>query len=265
MAITNNIPQFDLSKTNLGEAPVDGFKANTLVKSEEVNKAIYDCSLSITALIKALNNTYGGFAAGVIDSSKSVDDIANTLSLILGLGVEDATIENSNGEQKVNAYRLKYNGMPLLLDNINGYGFESFLIQRKNFVCATLDTFNKHFINRLIPITAFYLVENGVDMMVKNIDGKEIRFVASGGDIYPMYKSLIKVKDGNQYQYWFNGRIINGNTWVNTILLRGDDNGYIDNNDWESCIIPCPLTGDPVPGHIYIVGMDPSIMDNGKM
>lgn len=263
MAITNKIPQFDKSKTNLGEAPADGFKANTLVKSEEVNKAIYDCSLSITALIKALNNTYGEFAASnrQIDSSQSVDEIANTLSLILGLGVENAKIENVNGEQKVNAYRLKYSGMPLSLDTINGYGFESFLIQRKNFVCATLKTFNDHFINRIIPITAFYLVEKDVNIRVKNIDNKEISFIASQGDIYPMYKSLIKVKNGDQYQYWFNARLINNSTWVNTILLRGDDNGTLDNNDWESCIIPCPLTA----GHIYIVGIDPSIMDNGKM
>ena len=258
MAITNKIPQFDKSKTNLGEAPVDGFKANTLVKSEEVNKAIYDCSLSITALIKALNNTYGGLLASnrQIDSSQSVDEIANTLSLILGLGVENPKIENVNGEQKVNAYRLKYSGMPLSLDNINGYGFESFLIKRKNFVYATLDTFNRHFINRLIPITAFYLVENNdVNIRVNNIDGKEISFIASKGDIYPMYKSLIR--DGDQY--WFNMRIINNSTYVNTILLRGDDNGTLDNNDWESCIIPCPLTQ----GTIYVVGIDPSIMDNG--
>lgn len=259
MAITNNIPQFDKSKTNLGDTPVDGFKANTLVKSEEVNKAIYDCSLSITALIKALNNTYGGLLASnrQIDSSQSVDEIANTLSLILGLSVENAKIENVNGGKKVNAYRLKYNDMPLSLDTINGYGFESFLIKRKNFVCATLSNFNEHFITTHIPITAFYLVENDVNIRINNIDNKEISFIASRGDIYPMYKSLIR--DGNQY--WFNARIINDSTLVNTILLRGDDNGTLDNNDWESCIIPCPLTGDPLPGTIYVVGIDPSIMD----
>lgn len=250
MAITNNIPQFDPSKTNLGEAPVDGFKANTLVKSEEVNKAIYDCSLSITALIKALNNTYGGLVASnrQIDSSKSVDEIANTLSLIVGLTVEDAQIENANGEQKVNAYRLKYNGMPLLLDNINGYGFDSFLIKRKNFVCATLSNFNEHFITTHIPITAFYLVENSVNIKVKNIDNREITFSPIKGDIYPMYMSLQKYDN----QYWFNMQLntyANPSGPVNTISLREDG------------IIPCPLTGDPLPGKIYVVGISTSIMD----
>lgn len=255
MAITNNIPQFDKNKTNVGEAPVDGFKANTLVKSAEVNKAIYDCSLSITALIKALNNTYGGLEASnrQIDSSQSVDEIANTLSLILGLSVEGAEIKIVNGEPKVNAYRLKYNDKPLSLDTINGYGFESFLIKRKNFVCAELSVFNQHFIDRLIPITAFYLVENDVNIRTNNIiNNKELSFKASKGDFYPMYKSLIR--DGNQY--WFNARRINNSTWVNTI-----DYQFQEENIWESCIIPCPLTGDPVPGHIYIVGIDSSIMD----
>lgn len=256
MAITNNIPQFDSSKTNLGDTPVDGFKANTLVKSEEVNKAIYDCSLSITALIKALNNTYGGLLASnrQIDSSQSVDEIAKTLSLILGLSVENAKIENVNGERKVNADRLKYNDMPLSLDTINGYGFESFLIKRKNFVCAELSVFNQHFIDRLIPITAFYLVENDVNIRTNNIiNNKELSFNASKGDIYPMYKSLIR----HDNQYWFNAMWINdNNTLVNTIEYQ-----FREGNIWESCIIPCPLTGDPIPGHIYIVGIDSSIMD----
>lgn len=260
MAITNNIPQFDKSKTNLGDTPVDGFKANTLVKSAEVNKAIYDCSLSITALIKALNNTYGGLLAGnrQIDSSQSVDEIAKTLSLILGLSVENARIENVNGEQKVNAYRLKYNDMPLSLDNINGYGFESFLIKRKNFVCATLSKFNENFITTHIPITAFYLVENDVHITVDNINGEQISFVASKGDIYPMYKSLQKYDE----KLWFNLRFLQSdNTAVNTISLLWDDTSHENYNNWGHYIIPCPLTGDPIPGHIYVVGVSRSIMD----
>jgi len=259
MAITNNIPQFDKNKTNLGEAPIDGFKANTLVKSEEVNKAIYDCSLSITALIKALNNTYGGLLAGnrQIDSSQSVDEIANTLSLILGLSVENAKIENVNGETKVNAYRLKYNDMPLSLDTINGYGFESFLIKRKNFVCTTLSDFNDNFINTHIPITAFYLVENDVNITVDNINGEEISFAASKGDIYPMYKPLQKEDE----KLWFNLRLLQSGESVNTISLLWDDTSHENYNNWGYYIIPCPLTGDPLPGKIYVVGVSRSIMD----
>lgn len=264
MAITNNIPQFDKSKTNLGEAPVDGFKANTLVKSGEVNKAIYDCSLSITALIKALNNTYGTYdgllaSNGQIDSSQSVDEIANTLSLILGLSVEKAEIKNVNGEQKVNAYRLKYNDMPLSLDTINGYGFESFLIKRKNFVCASLSAFNTHFINTHIPITAFYLIEKDVDTTEHNINGGTIAFKASKGDIYPMYKALHK-QDG---LFWFNFQYDNEQHEQNTISLLGDHTPNPDDKIYfRNYIIPCSATNSET-GTIYVVGISKSIMDKG--
>jgi hypothetical protein len=258
MAITNKIPQFDKSKTNLGEAPADGFKANTLVKSEEVNKAIYDCSLSITALIQALNNTYGEFAASnrQIDSSQSVDEIANTLSLILGLGIKDATISTHNGEQWINAYGLKYNGMPLLLKKINDYSFDSFLIQDKNFVCTSLYNFNDKYINSCIPITAFYLVENDVYTTVKNIYGNDISFRASKGDIYPMYKAL--QKQGKKFWFNYQHYQLGQSGDYNTISLLCNDGSYNNNSNWRDYIIPCPETGT-----IYVVGIDSSIMDNG--
>lgn len=260
MAIKNSIPQFDSSKTNLGTAPVDGFKANTIVKSDEVNRAIYDCSLSISALIKALINTNGALTTSdkEIDNSQSVDDIANTLSLMLGLGAKNAEIKiagSASGSSSlyVGADGLTYNGLPLVLNSINIVPFDSFLIKNKNFVCVSLGTFNDRYVNDYIPITAFFRFNSADNNEYTaiggsiNNSGKKIRLGASMGDIYPMYKQLEKV-DG---KFWFNyqngSSVPNG---VNTIMF--DDDSSTDTN----YIVQCPNTGT-----IYVIGILSSIFD----
>lgn len=278
MAIKNSIPQFDSSKTNLGTAPVDGFKTNTIVKSDEVNRAIYDCSLSISALIKALINTNGALTTSdkEIDNSQSVDDIANTLSLMLGLGAKNAEIKaagSASGSYSlyVGADGLTYNGLSLVLNSINidrsiigkdsfgqrviyGFPFDSFLIKNKNFVCVSLGTFNDRYVNDYIPITAFFRFNSNDDNEYTaiggssiNNSGKKIRLNASMGDIYPMYKQLEKV-DG---EFWFNyqngSSVPNG---VNTIMF--DDDTSTDTN----YIVQCPNTGT-----IYVIGILSSILN----
>lgn len=271
MAIKNKIPQFDSSKTNLGTAPVDGFKANTIVKSDEVNRAIYDCSLSITALIKALINTNGGIMRTNtdIDNSQSVDDIAQTLSLMLGLGLKKAQyIDPEEGDDYVHADRLTYNGLDVSLNAIDladghiigknnngklvifGYPFDSFLIKRKTFICVTLSNFNENFSTGYIPIIAFFRMSVNVnESAVENINGGTLPFIASEGDIFPMYKQLEKIGG----KYWFNYQVDKSGKGVNTILLLGSNTDY---RYWQDSTIPCPNTGT-----IYVVGIGNSVIN----
>lgn len=277
MAIKNSIPQFDSSKTNLGTAPVDGFKANTIVKSDEVNRAIYDCSLSISALIKALINTNGALTTRdkEIDNSQSVDDIANTLSLMLGLGAKNAEIkivESSSGSSSlyVGADGLTYNGLSLVLNSINidrsiigkdslgqrviyGFPFDSFLIKRKTFICTSLGTFNDKFINDYIPITAFFRFNSNDNNTYTDIGGKSVRIFASIGDIYPMYKQLEKVDGEYMFNYQNPSTLTGYPNGANTIMFN-DDSGTGATTD--NHIIPCPNTGT-----IYVVGISTSILN----
>lgn len=54
MARQNKIPQFDSSDTNISNAPVNGFSANTTIYSGQVNGAIRWSSFAITALLNAI-------------------------------------------------------------------------------------------------------------------------------------------------------------------------------------------------------------------
>lgn len=56
MARTNNIPQFDASDTNIGEAPSNGFSPNTTISSAQVNGAIRYSSFAVSALLSAIGS-----------------------------------------------------------------------------------------------------------------------------------------------------------------------------------------------------------------
>lgn len=89
MARTNNIPQFDASDTNIGEAPSNGFSPNTTISSAQVNGALRYSSFAVSALLSAIgsmtNNTgsYEYTGDGVVGSNTLKNYLINDLADII--------------------------------------------------------------------------------------------------------------------------------------------------------------------------------------
>lgn len=89
MARTNNIPQFDASDTNIGEAPSNGFSPNTTISSAQVNGALRYSSFAVSALLSAIgsmtNNTgsYEYTGDGVVGSNTLKNYLVNDLTDII--------------------------------------------------------------------------------------------------------------------------------------------------------------------------------------
>lgn len=156
MASTNNIPQFDKYKNNLDtdEQP-NGYNANSLISSSKVNGAIYNCSLAISALMKAIADSTTG--TNTYSSNDSLDELAEHLQS----DIENWLVKKVDGKDLLtlrnigNSGNVSYDSNGNILSGTNGQA----IYQNNNVFASSGYTWTYSRYNggtTLLPIYNYY-------------------------------------------------------------------------------------------------------------